>query len=148
MPPSSRPHLTVQGFICILSGITNTHLELCMHPECCWGSDDERTLVLLDQACTQLRLCHAMCYYACQGRTISNHHIILLDRRHKHFSIQAHIVGLSRATQGKYLHVGDDNLEALFGSGRRNLEPQLTNEAWPSQLRVCCSIAGSACSPQ
>ena len=117
-PRRSGRHLTVQGVIYIVSGITDTHLELRMRPEYCRGAEDEHALVPLDEACTQLRLCHAMCYYTCQGRTIRDRHIVLLDARHKHFSVRALIVGLSRATHGKYLHVGDDNSEALFGGGR------------------------------
>ena len=80
--------------------------------------NDERASVPLEDVCEQLRLCHAMCYYTCQGRTVRDRHIVLLDTRHKHFSVRAIIVGLSRATHGKYLHVGDDNSEALFGGGR------------------------------
>ncbi len=72
----------------------------------------------LDEACVQLRLCHAMCYYTCQGRTVRDRHIVLLDTTHKHFSVRALIVGLSRATHGRWLHVGDDNSEALYGGER------------------------------
>ena len=71
-------------------------------------ADDETARVPLDQACTQLRLCHAMCYYTCQGRMVRDRHIVLLDTRHKHFSVRALIVDLSRATHGHYLHAGDD----------------------------------------
>ena len=94
------------------------YLELRMRPEYCRGADDEMALVPLDEACTQLRLCHAMCYYTCQGRTVRDRHIVLLDTRQKHFSVRALIVGLSRATHGRHLHVGDDNSEALFGGDR------------------------------
>ena len=86
-PRGSGRHLTVQGVIYIVSGITDTHLELRMRPEYCRGAEDEHALVPLDEACTQLRLCHAMCYYTCQGRTIRDRHIVLLDARHKHFSV-------------------------------------------------------------
>ena len=113
-----KKQLTVQGVIYTVTGITDTHLELRMRPEYCRGADDETALVPLDEACTQLRLCHAMCYYTCQGRTVRDRHIVLLDTRHKHFSVRALIVGLSRATHGRYLHVGDDNSEALFGGDR------------------------------
>ena len=118
-PRSLGKQLTVQGVIYTVTGITDTHLELRMRPEYCRGAEDETALVPLDEACTQLRLCHAMCYFTCQGRTIRDRHIVLLDTRHKHFSIRALIVGLSRATHGKYLHVGDDNSEALSAAGAR-----------------------------
>ena len=44
--------------------------------------------------------------------------IVLLDTRHRHFSMRALVVSLSRATHVRYLHVGDDNSEALFGGER------------------------------
>ena len=113
-----KKQLTVQGVIYTVTGITDAHLELRMRPEYCRGAEDETALVPLDEACTQLRLCHAMCYFTCEGRTIRDRHIVLLDTRHKHFSVRALIVGLSRATHGRYLHVGDDNSEALFGGER------------------------------
>ena len=59
-----------------------------------------------------------MCYYTCQGRTVRDRHLVLLDTTHTHFSARALIVGLSRATHGRWLHVGDDNSEALFGGER------------------------------
>ncbi len=45
-------------------------------------------------------------------------HIVLLDTAHPYFSVRALIVGLSRATHGQYLHVGDDEAEALFCDDR------------------------------
>ena len=89
-----------------------------MRPEYCNGASYETTRVPLDEACTQLRLCHAMCYYTRQGPRVRDRHIVLLDTRHKHFSVRALIVGLSRATHGSYLHMGDDNSEALFDGER------------------------------
>ena len=116
---SGRKQLLVQGVIYTLIGITETELKLQMHPEYCTrGAGDETALVRLDEACSQLRLCHAMCYYTCQGRTVRDRHMVLLDVRHPHFTVRALIVGLSRATHGRYLHVGDDNSEALFGGER------------------------------
>ena len=71
--------------------------------------------------CTQLRMAHAMCYYTSQGRTIRDRHIVLLDTTHQLFSVRALIVALSRATHGSYLHVGDEQSEALFaGCGKRS----------------------------
>ena len=89
-----------------------------MRPEYCRGAEDERVGVPLADACAQLRLCHAMCYYTVQGRTVRDRHIVLLDTAHLHFSVRALIVGLSRATHGRWLHVGDDASEALFGGDR------------------------------
>ena len=45
-------------------------------------------------------------------------HIVLLDTTHQYFSVRALIVGLSRATHGRWLHVGDDQSEALCGGER------------------------------
>ena len=45
-------------------------------------------------------------------------HIVLLDTTHQHFSVRALIVGLSRTTHGRWLHVGDDEAETLFGGDR------------------------------
>ena len=103
--------LPVQGVIYTVIGITETELKLQMHPEYCTrGAGDETALVRLDEACSQLRLCHSMCYYTCQGRTVRDRHMVLIDVRHPHFTVRALIVGLS--------HVGDDNSEALFGGER------------------------------
>ena len=86
-----------------------------MLPEYCHGAAGEKASVPWADVCGQLRLAHAMCYYTSQGRTIRDRHIVLLDTTHQHFSVRALIVGLSRATHGSYLHVGDEQSEALFG---------------------------------
>ena len=52
-----------------------------------------------------LRLTHAMCYFTVQGRTIRDKHILLADTDHRHFSTRSLIVGMSRATHGKFVHV-------------------------------------------
>ena len=118
-PRGSGKQLTVQGVIYTVTAICEDALELQMRPEYCTrGADDEKARVPLDEACTQLRMCHAMCYYTCQGRTVRDRHIALLDVRHPHFTARALIVGLSHATHGRYLHVGDENSEALFGGER------------------------------
>ena len=113
-PRGSGKQLTVQGVIYIVTAITANAIELQMRPEYCRGENDERTSVTLADARTQLRLCHAQCYYTVQGRTVRDRHILLLDTGHPYFSVRALIVGLSRATHGRYLHVGDDEAEALF----------------------------------
>ena len=78
-------------------------------------------------------MAHAMCYYTSQGRTIRDRHIVLLDTTHQHFSTRSLIVGLSRATHGSYLHVGDEQAEALFaGCGKRsgnNICPDIKRRA-------------------
>ena len=52
-----------------------------------------------------LRLTHAMCYFTIQGRTLRDKHILLADTHNEHFTIRSLIVGMSRATHGKYVHV-------------------------------------------
>jgi hypothetical protein len=94
-------------------------VKLQMCEEYCHGADDETTEVPLDQVCGQLRLTHAMCYYTCQGRTVKDRHIVLMDTDHPCFSTRSLIVGLSRATHGCYLHIGDDNSDSIFCGDRR-----------------------------
>ena len=120
-PRGSGQHLVVQGVIYTVTGITETHVELQMRPEYCRGADDEKATVPLGDVCAQMRLCHAMCYYTVQGRTVRGRHIVLLDTDHPKFSVRALIVGLSRATHGRFLHVGDAQSEALFAGGRTAL---------------------------
>ena len=96
-----------------------------MRPEYCRGAKDEKTSVKLEQVCEQLRLTHAMCFYTVQGRTVRDRHIVLLDTANRNFSVRALIVGLSRATHGSYLHVGDEASEATF-AGRRVIRQRPT----------------------
>ena len=77
------------------------------------GYGDEEIEVPLDEIPYLLRLTHAMCYYTIQGRTIRNKRILLIDTDHPHFSRRALIVGLSRATRSKVVHVADNEAELL-----------------------------------
>ena len=62
-----------------------------------------------------LRLTHALVYANVQGRTIRNKHVVLLDTHHRHFTMRHLIVGMSRVTDGKYLHIPTrDQEEALM----------------------------------
>ena len=63
-------------------------------------------------------MAHAQCYYTVQGRTVRDRPIVLLDTTHQHFSVRALIVGLSRATHGSWLHIGDEQSEALYAGER------------------------------
>ena len=74
---------------------------------------DEEIEVPLEEIPYLLRLTHAMCYYTIQGRTIRDRHILLFDTGHPHFSRRTLIVGLSRATHGKNVHVVTDETEIL-----------------------------------
>ena len=117
-PRGSGKQLVVQGVIYTVTRITESHLILQMRPEYCHGADDEQASVPLEDVCEQLRLCHAMCFYTVQGRTVRDRHIVLLDTENRNFRVRALIVGLSRATHGSFLHVGDDNSEVIFAGGR------------------------------
>ena len=64
----------------------------------------EMTLPILEVP-RLLRLTHAMCYFTIQGRTIRDKHILLSDTDHPYFSVRNLIVGMSRATHGKHVHV-------------------------------------------
>ena len=107
----------VQGVVYVITGMGQEALELEMMPEYRHGADGEKASVPWDEVCAQLRPAHAMCYYTCQGRTVRDRHMIL-DTTHEHFSVRALIVGLSRATHGIWLHIGDEESEALFGGNR------------------------------
>ena len=67
-----------------------------------------------------LGMSHALCYYSAQGRTLRDEHIMLLDTENPYFSRRALIVGMSRATHGKYVHVATAEQEcAILGARRR-----------------------------
>ncbi len=118
-PRGSGKNLVVQGVIYEVLEITGGTVKLQMREEYCHGADDETVEIPRESVVSQLRLTHAMCYYTCQGRTIKDRHIVLLDTEHPHFSTRSLIVGLSRATHGKYLHIGDDQSEQMFCGDRR-----------------------------
>ena len=109
----------VQGVVYTVTQMNQEGITLEMLQEYRRGADDETTTVPWDEVCAQLRLCHALCFFTIQGRTIRDRHIVLLDTTHQHFSVRALIVGLSRATHGKWLHVGDEESEALFAGVRQ-----------------------------
>ena len=44
---------------------------------------------------------------SCQGRTLRNQHVLLMDTQHIHFSLRHLYVGASRVTSGEYLHIAD-----------------------------------------
>ena len=57
------------------------------------------------EASKNLRLTFALCYATVQGRTLRDKHIVLLDTRRHFFTMRHLIVGLSRATAGRFVHV-------------------------------------------
>ena len=76
----------------------------------------EEVTVPLDDVAHVLRLTHAMCYYTVQGRTVRSH-MVLLDTDHRHFSRRALIVGLSRATNGRLVHIPTEEEADVFTGG-------------------------------
>ena len=119
-PRGSGKQKVIQGVVYTVTDMDEQGIALKMLDDYCHGQKDEDAKVPWPEVCTQLRLCHSLCYYTCQGRTIRDRHIVLLDTTHKHFSVRALIVGLSRAVHGKWLHVGDEKSEALFAGVRQN----------------------------
>lgn len=117
-PRGSGTNLVVQGVIYKVLDITEEIVKLQMCEEYCHGADDETVEIPRDSVVSQLRLTHAMCYYTCQGRTVKDRHIVLLDTDHPHFSTRSLIVGLSRATHGRYLHIGDNDIQQTFCGDR------------------------------
>ena len=94
---------TVSGNVVSLVGDSDDHDQ---DPDAPDLNKIPRRLVLShsDFAC-RLRLPYARCYYTVQGKTYRNTHIVLLDTSHKRFDMRKLIVGMSRATHGKYVHV-------------------------------------------
>ena len=78
----------------------------------------EEVTVPLDDVAHVLRLSHAMCFYTVQGRTFRDH-TVLFDTSHTHFSRRALIVGLSRATNGRLVHVATEDEADVFTGRRR-----------------------------
>jgi hypothetical protein len=73
-----------------------------------------------EEAVTALRLSFALCYASVQGLTIRDSHVLMLDTKHHHFDARAMIVGVSRVTDSKYLHVATPAQErALMARTRR-----------------------------
>jgi hypothetical protein len=70
-----------------------------------------------------MRLTHARCYGSIQGCTMEDQHILLIDTRAaegkpRHFTLRHLIVGVSRATHQKFVHI-DPGYEATLLAGAR-----------------------------
>jgi hypothetical protein len=131
-PRGSGKDLVVQGVLYHIKEITETSVKLQMDQEYTkeyrqenGDTAEPKTVeVPKEDVCSQLRMTHAMCYYTVQGRTIAGRHILLLDTTHPHFTTRALIVGLSRATHGDFVHVGDGETEQAF-LGERKVRQRL-----------------------
>ena len=68
-----------------------------------------------EDASMYLRLTYALTYASIQGRTIRNKNICLMDTTHRKFFTTRHlIVGVSRATHGRFVHVPTEKQEHLI----------------------------------
>ena len=76
-------------------------------------------------ASISLRLSHSLCYASVQGLTLTGTSVLMLDTGHKHFSMRSLIVGASRVTSARNLHVATAEQErALMARTRPVLEPE------------------------
>ena len=59
------------------------------------------------EASSVLRMTYGFCYYSVQGATLRDRHIALFDTCHckSYFTLRHLIVGMSRATHGRFVHV-------------------------------------------
>jgi hypothetical protein len=73
----------------------------------------------LAEASECLRLCYAAVYYSCQGRTLKEQHVMLLDTDHPHFSMRHLYVGASRVQHSKYLHSYNRMIISIWPSDRK-----------------------------
>ena len=64
-----------------------------------------RVVLTREEFARTCRMAYARCYYTVQGKTCRDKHILLLGASHKHFDMRKLIVGMSRATHGKHVHV-------------------------------------------
>ena len=66
------------------------------------------------EASDNLRLCYAAVYHSCQGRTLKQQHVLLMDTYNEFFTGRHLYVGASRVTSSEYLHVASpSNAEAI-----------------------------------
>ena len=63
------------------------------------------------ETCAMLRLTYALCYYSAQGTTIRDRHVVLFDTRNDKYTMRHLNVGMSRATNGRYIHIPNKEQE-------------------------------------
>jgi hypothetical protein len=81
-------------------------------------------------ASVSLRLSHCLCYASVQGFTLRDTSVLMLDTRHQHFTMRSLIVGASRVTAARNLHVATE--EQASGADRPGApaRPQKPRAAW------------------
>ena len=76
-------------------------------------------------ASISLRLSHSLCYASVQGLTLTGTSVLMLDTGHGHFNMRSLIVGASRITSARNLHVATaDQERAPMARTRPVLEPE------------------------
>jgi hypothetical protein len=133
----------VHSAMYVVAAVSEDHIEVDMAPECRserLGPDGEplsdKELAALDrqemgiqltyaEASQFLRLAHVLCYASVQGSTISEH-VLMLDLEHRYFSMRSLIVGMSRATHGRFVHMAtqEQQRELLASAPRLELFPE------------------------
>ena len=87
-----------------MRGFTHDTLQVVAHAD--FRDGDEEVIELpLWEAAENLCLCYAAAHRSCQGRTLHQEHVLLVDCHNKHFTGRHLYVGASRVTAGSYLHV-------------------------------------------
>ena len=90
----------LNGALYIVESYTDTTIKIRPHEE--FKATAQQAPLAEAAAC--LRLCYAAVYYSCQGRTLKEQHVMLLDTDHPHFSLRRLYVGASRVQRSMYLH--------------------------------------------
>ena len=93
----------LNGVCYIVHSFDDLHLRVTTHPD--FGDEDEIIELEMREASDNLRLCYAAVYHSCQGRTLKQQHVLLMDTHKKYFTGRHLYVGASRVTSGEYLHV-------------------------------------------
>ena len=57
---------------------------------------------------------HAFCYYSVQGATLRDKHFALFDTTRQYLTLRHLIVGMSRATHGRYVHILSERQEEML----------------------------------
>jgi len=81
-------------------------------------------------AMEKLRLTHCLLYSNIQGMTIKDRHVALMDCDHPHFTLRDLNTGVSRATNGAFVHVLRRQEETTCHTGRlpQPVSPQSCTE--------------------
>jgi hypothetical protein len=133
----------IHSVMYVVTAVGETWIDVDMAPECCserlspdgepLSDKEQRALdkqeknihLTYAEASRYLRLAHVLCYASVQGSTISEH-VLMLDLQHQYFSMRSLIVGMSRATHGRFVHMAtrEQQKELLASAPRIELFPE------------------------